>query len=149
LRRADVVGSALLLTFSLLMLLVVIPSEVSEGQWYGLSPYAYPNLICGALALFSLLLLAQAIFKKNHYEAVQQKILSLFQVFIFVLLVVVITSGVWLISVLGVLVGGPLLIISIALIMGEKRFWVLLLSSTLPVLTIYGLAIYVLKTPLP
>jgi len=35
------------------------------------------------------------------------------------------------------------------LIMGEKCFWVLLLSSTLPVLTIYGLAIYVLKTPLP
>lgn len=148
-RRADVVGSLLLITFSLLMLLVVIPSEVSDGQWYGLSPYAYPNAICGALAIFSVLLLAQAIFKKNHYEPEQQKILSLFQVFIFVLLVAVITFGVWLISVLGVLIGGPILIVLIALIMGERRLWVLLLSSTLPVLVIYGLAIYVLKTPLP
>lgn len=148
-RRADVVGSLLLLTFSLLMLLVVIPSEVSDGQWYGLSPYAYPNAICGALAIFSVLLLAQAIFKKNHYEPEQQTILSLFQVFIFVLLVAVITFGVWLISVLGVLIGGPILIVLIALIMGERRLWVLLLSSTLPVLVIYGLAIYVLKTPLP
>jgi len=149
LRRADVVGSLLLLTLSLLMLLVVIPSEVSDGQWYGLSPYAYPNTICGALAIFSVLLLAQAIFKKNHYEVEQKKILSLFQVFIFVLLVAVITFGVWLISVLGVLIGGPILIASVALIMGERRFWILLLSSVLPVLVIYGLAIYVLKTPLP
>lgn len=148
-RRADVVGSLLLLTFSLLMLLVVIPSEVSDGQWYGLSPYAYPNAVCGALAIFSLLLLGQAIFKKGHYSTDQHQILSLFQVLIFILLVSVITFGVWLISVLGVLIGGPILILSIALIMGERRLWVLLLSSVLPVLVIYGLAIYVLKTPLP
>jgi len=149
LRRADVVGSLLLLTISLLMLLVVIPSEVSDGQWYVLSPYAYPNAICGALVIFSVLLLAQALFKKNHYEPEQKKILSLFQILIFVLLVALITFGVWLISVLGVLIGGPILIMSIALIMGERRLWVLLLSSVLPVLVIYGLAIYVLKTPLP
>ncbi len=148
-RRADVVGSLFLLTFSLLMLLVVIPSEVSDGQWYGLSPYTYPNAVCGALAIFSVLLLGQAIFKKGHYSTDQTQIISPFQVLIFILLVSVITFGVWLISVLGVLIGGPILILSIALIMGERRLWVLLLSSVLPVLVIYVLAIYVLKTPLP
>ena len=148
-RRADVVGSLFLLAFSLLMLMVVIPSEVSDGQCYGLSPYTYPNAVCGALAIFSVLLLRQAIFKKGHYSTYQHQILSLFQVLIFILLVSVITFGVWLISVLGVLIGGPILIISIALIMGERRLWVLLLTSVLPVLVIYGLAIYVLKTPLP
>jgi len=149
LRKADVVGSLLLLAFSLLMLVVVIPAEVSGGKWYGLSPYAYPNAICGALAIFSLLLLGQAIFKKSHYLTDNKKILSLFQVLIFTFLVAIIIFGVWLISVLGVLIGGPLLIIFIALVMGERRLWVLFLSSVLPVLLVYGLAIYVLKTPLP
>ena len=148
-RKADVLGSILLLTFSLLMLWVVIPAEVSDGRWYGLSPYAYPNAICGALAIFSVLLLAQSIFRKERYDTDDQVNLSLFQVLIFVGLVGVIVFGVWLISVLGVLIGGPMLIMAIALIMGEKRLWVLLPSSVLPVLAVYGLAVYVLKTPLP
>lgn len=147
-RRADIVGGAFLLAFSLLMLGVIIPAEVEDGQWYGLSPYTYPNIICGAMAVFSLALLAQGIFKKSLYEE-QQTTLTLFQLSIFILLIAVILAGVWLISVAGIWIGGPLMIISIALIMGEKRPLVLAICGLAPVASIYVLAIYVLKTPLP
>lgn len=104
---------------------------------------------CVVLWLFFCVVARTGHLQKGHYSTDQTQIISPFQVLIFILLVSVITFGVWLISVLGVLIGGPILILSIALIMGERRLWVLLLSSVLPVLVIYVLAIYVLKTPLP
>ena len=147
-RQADVIGAVVLLGFSLLMLLVLIPLEVEDGAWYGLSPYFYPNLICSLLGIFAALLLAQAIFRETRYQG-QTHELSWFRFSVFLLLVGTTLAGVWLISAAGVLVGGPALILAIALIMGERRPNALVLSASLPVASVYVIATYVLKTPLP
>lgn len=147
-RQADMIGAVVLLGFSLLMLLVLIPLEVEDGAWYGLSPYFYPNLICSLLGIFAALLLAQAIFRESRYEG-QTHELSWFRFGVFVLLVGVTLAGVWLINQAGVLVGGPILILAIALVMGERRLKTLLLSASLPVVSVYLIATYVLKSPLP
>lgn len=147
-RRADIIGSVVMLGFSLLMLLVLIPLEVEDGTWYGLSPYFYPNLICSLLGIFAFLLLAQAIFRPHLYPG-QSCNLSWFQFAVFLLLVAVTLIGVWLISEIGIIIGGPLLIIAVALIMGERRVKPLLFASLVPVAVVYLIATYVLKTPLP
>lgn len=147
-RRADMIGAVAVLGFSLLMLLVLIPLEVQDGAWYGLSPYFYPNLICSLLGIFAFLLLVQAIFRPGLYQD-QSVNLSWFQFGIFLLLVVITLIGVWLISQIGILLGGPALILGVALLMGERRLQALLLSAVLPVCVVYLIATYVLKAPLP
>ena len=148
-RRADLIGGVLLLAFSLMMLWVIIPAEVSDGKWYGLSPYAYPNIICGAMALFSVLLIGQSVFKQERYRGAQGVDLTLYQLGIFLLLIITVVAGVWLISFAGFFIGSPVLIVSVALIMGERRRLVLCASAILPTLAIYALATFFLKTPLP
>lgn len=148
-RRADLIGGVFLFAVSLLMLFVIIPAEVSDGKWYGLSPYAYPNIICGAMAIFSLLLIGQSIFKKERYRGADSVDLTLFQLGVFVLLILTVIAGVWLISFAGFFIGSPVLIVAVALIMGERRLRVLASSALAPTLAIYALATFFLKTPLP
>ncbi len=147
-RLADLISGTLLLAGSLLFLFVIIPRQVADGKWYGLSPFFYPNLIAGAIGVFSLILIVQAITKKKAYEGAQVP-LSLWQVGIFLISGLLILVGIMIIDHFGMWVGGPLTILAVMLLMGERRPLVLLPTAILPVVGAFALVRFVLHIPLP
>jgi hypothetical protein len=147
-RLADLISGSLLLAVSLLFLFVIIPAQVGEGEWYGLSPFFYPNLIAGAIAVFSLWLIVQAAVGKNAYEG-REVPLSFWQIGIFLIAGLLILCGVMIVERFGIWVGGPVTILAVMLLMGERRPLVLGPTAILPVVCIYTLVRFVLHAPLP
>lgn len=147
-RLADIISGTVLLAGSLLFLFVIIPAQVAEGKWYGFSPFFYPNLIAGAIAVFSASLIVRAVTKKQDYEG-REVPLSFWQIGIFLLSGLLILGGVLAVEHLGIWIGGPLTILAVMLLMGERQPLVLILTAILPVIAIYMLVRLVLQVPLP
>lgn len=147
-RLADLVSGIILLAGSLLFLFIIIPWQVADGKWYGLSPFFYPNLIAGAIGVFSLCLIVQAVARKQAYEG-REVPLSFWQVGIFLLSGLLILGGVMTIEHFGFWIGGPLTILAIMLLMGERRPLVLVPTAILPVVCIFTVVRFVLHIPLP
>jgi len=147
-RIADLISGSVLLAGSLLFLFVIIPAQVGEGKWYGLSPFFYPNLIAGGIAVFSLWLIVQAAMGNKAYKG-REVPLSFWQIAIFLLSGLLILGGVIVVEHFGIWIGGPVTILAVMLLMGERRPLVLVPTAILPVVGIYTLVRFVLHAPLP
>lgn len=147
-RKADFIGSLIWLGFGLSMLFHIIPTHVDSGRWYGLSPYFYPQLISSLIVIFSLLMLGNCVLKPNRYQG-QTLDLSWRRFFQFLVFLVTVALGFALIARVGTLLGAPLLIVAIALLMGERSWLKIVATATLPVAAAYLLVRYVLLTSLP
>lgn len=147
-RLADLISGAVLLAGSLLFLFVIIPAQVGEGKWYGLSPFFYPNLVAGGIAIFSLALIVKAARGKKAYEG-REVPLSFWQVGIFLLSGLLILGGTMAVEHFGIWIGGPITILAVMLLMGERQPMVLIPTAILPVVCIYTLVRFVLRVPLP
>jgi len=147
-RVVDLIAGVGLLSFVAVMAFVIIPAENSEGIWHGLSPYFYPMLMLVGIAASSVGLVLQAAFKKQLYED-QPNSLSWWQLGCFLLLGVVILACVLVIDWAGMWVGGPLLIASAMIFMGERSPLVIVPTGFATVAVVHVIVTYGLKIPLP
>lgn len=147
-RKADLLSGIVLLFGSLLFLFVIIPAQVADGTWYGLSPFFYPDLIAGSIGVFSIGLIIQAVTREQAYKE-RQVPLSFWQVGIFLVCGLLILVGVLAIDFLGIWFGGPMTIISVMVVMGERRPLVIIPTAILPVVCVFLLVRFALHIPLP
>lgn len=147
-RRIDIVASVLLIAFAGVVAFVVIPRENPGGVWHGLSPYFYPMVMLGGIALGSVGLLIQAIAKPETYEAGPFPI-TRSELGFFLLIFAIILASVLLMHRFGALVGGPLLIAATMLFMGERRPHMIAIVTVATVAVTHALVKYLLQVPLP
>lgn len=147
-RKADIIGALLFLAASLLMAFVVIPAQTSKGQWYGLSPLAFPMILMGAIALASLGLLFQALMQPGKYQRIERP-MSWVQLRNYAIVSVLIVLGALAMGHLGYWVGAPATIVACMLYMGERHPLRLAATALLPPLVVFLLTHHVLGTPLP
>jgi len=147
-RKADAIAAVLFLAASLLMAFVVIPAQTAQGQWYGLSPMAFPLVLVGGIALASVGLLLQALFQPRKYDGVALP-LTWVQLRNFVIVSAVIVLGAYAMQRLGYWVGAPATIAGCMLYMGERHPLRIAATALLPPLVVFALARHVLGTPLP
>jgi hypothetical protein len=147
-RMVDLVGGAVLCVLSLILIFIVIPADDSGGRWIGLSPYLFPIVVSGAIAVFSLGLCLQAARRIDSEEETSPP-LELEQLLMFLFAMGLIVIGVFVIARAGVWIGGPLLIAMIMLFMGERNPVFILPTAILPVLVVHVLVTQFLGSPLP
>jgi hypothetical protein len=148
LRKADIIAAIGFLGASVLMAFVVIPWQTAEGQWYGLSPMAFPLVLMGGIALASLGLLLQALMQRSKYDDIEPP-LTWMQLRNFAIAALIILVGALAVEHLGFWFGAPALIAGCMLYMGEAHPLRVIPTAVLPPLVVFLLARYVLGTPLP
>lgn len=147
-RKADFVGGALLLVFALAMIFIVVPTGNVKGVWHGLSPFFYPVVMLAGIAAGSIGLLFQAWRKPQLYEG-EPNPMSIERLGFFALICMIVLGGVMVTAWLGIWVGGPLLIGSSMVFMGERNPFRIVPVSIAPVIVAYLLVTWVLHSPLP
>lgn len=147
-RRADIVGGVIMLVFSISMIFVIIPAETMQGKWTGLSPYFYPTLMSGGIGVFAIGLLAQAAMRPNYYTD-QAVPLTALQFGMFLIVTAIVFAGVLAIDKFGVWIGGATTIAAVMLFMGERKPLIILPTALVPIVVVYLVVTYVLRSPLP
>lgn len=147
-RKVDIIASIVLIAFAGIVAFVVIPGENPGGVWHGLSPYFYPMVMLGGIALSSVGLLIQALTKPGAY-ADQPMPMSWAELGFFALVSVIVLAGVLLIHWKGTWIGGPVLVAAVMIFMGELRPQRILPVAILTVAVTHVIVTYGLKIPLP
>lgn len=148
-RKVDIVAAVGLLAFVAVMLLVVIPGETSDGVWHGLSPYFYPVVMLGGIALSSIGLLVQALTRPSVYDDQPKVPLSRSELGFFLLALAIISAGVLALHWFGTWVGGVAIIAGLMLFMGELNP-LRIAAVAIPTLAVtYAIVTWGLKIPLP
>lgn len=172
-RKADLIGGIGFIAFALLMMLRIIPGETESGTTYGLSPYFYPTVMSAGILLCALGLVWQNWRRPStdperqrndvadspdgsgieHAEELQIEEASTavnpWRIAMFLLVMVIIVSGVWLIQTFGILIFGPILIAAIMVFLGETNWRIIVPTMFIPVGIVYSIVTYVLQSPLP
>lgn len=147
-RRADIVGGVMMLIFSISMIFVIIPAETMPGRWTGLSPYFYPILMSGGIGVFAIGLLAQATMRPNYYTD-QAVPLTARQFGMFLIVAAIVFAGVLAIDNFGIWIGGVLTITAVMWFMGERNPLIIAPTALVPIIVVYLIVTYVLRSPLP
>ena len=147
-RKVDVFAGVGLLVFVAVMAFIVVPRENVGGIWHGLSPYFYPMVMLGGIALGSVGLLVQALTKPKMYED-QPNPITWEELGFFLLIGAIVFAGVLIIHRFGMWVGGPLLIAATMIFMGELRPVRIALVALLTVAATHLVIAYALQIPLP
>lgn len=147
--RIDLAGGASLALLGFLMIFVIIPLGTEQGSYYGLSPTFFPTLLSSLMTACALGLTAQAAYRIYRRAPSQPVPISAWNLAMFLIAVAIVTGGVVVIRLFGILVGGPLLIAALMILLGERSPLHIVLTATLPVGLYYLLAIHVLRTPVP
>jgi hypothetical protein len=147
-RRSDICAGAALVVLGLFVLFVVIPAEAEGDTWSGVSPLFFPTIIAAGFTLASAGLVLQAWLRPATYAGMEAPA-KWRDIGFFLVACAVIGSGVLLIHGIGILWGGPVLVGSVMLFMGERSLRRILPISILPVTVIYFFVTKVLNAPLP
>ena len=148
-RRIDIVAAIGLLGFVALMVFVIIPSESSEGVWYGLSPYFYPMVMLAGIALASIGLLVQALTRPGIYQDQPKVPLSREELGFFLIAFGIIFASTLVLHWLGTWAGGFVMIAGLMLFMGELNP-LRIVAVAVPTLVVnYAIVTWGLKIPLP
>jgi hypothetical protein len=147
-RVVDLVAGTSILVAVAILAFVIIPAESSDGVWHGLSPYFYPALMLGGIAISSVGLLVQATLKKHLYDE-QPNPVSWWQLGCFLALSIIILVSVIIVDWFGLWVGGPLLIAATMVYMGEKKPQRIIFVGLAAVAVVHAVVTLVLRIPLP
>ncbi|MEZ5935796.1 MAG: tripartite tricarboxylate transporter TctB family protein [Alphaproteobacteria bacterium] len=147
--RADLVGGAGLTAAGLLLIFVIIPLGTEEGMYFGLAPTFFPTLLASCLTLAATALTLQAWLRLKKERGRRPGPIERWNVMMFGLAAALALGGVMMIDVFGMLIGGPVLIAAFMLFLGERHPVRILVTSVLPVLVVYVLALHVLGAPVP
>lgn len=148
-RKVDIISGLGLLAFVALMVFVVIPAEAGGGVWHGLSPYFYPMVMLGGVALSSVGLLVQALRRPEAYRNQPESPISWSEFGFFLLISALIFGSVLVLHAFGTWAGGIALIASTMVFMGEFNP-LRIAAVAIPTLAItYAIVTWALKIPLP
>lgn len=148
-RKVDIVAAIGLLAFVAVMVLVVVPGETSDGVWHGLSPYFYPMVMLGGIAVSSVGLLVQAVTRPASYDDQPKVPLSWSELGFFLLASAILFAGVLVLHWYGTWPGGIAIIAGLMLFMGEFNP-LRIAAVAIPTLAVtYAIVTWGLKIPLP
>ncbi|MBZ8134468.1 tripartite tricarboxylate transporter TctB family protein [Afifella sp. IM 167] len=151
--RADLIGGMAITAIGLLMIFVIIPATTVDGMYFGLAPTFFPTLLAACITVCAAGLVAQSLYRMRHgilRSAARRRVaLSRWKLLMFLLASAIALGGVLVIDWFGILIGGPVLIGTFMIFLGERSPLRVLLTATLPVGFIYVLALHVLGTPVP
>lgn len=147
-RKVDIASGVLFLALVAVMVFIVIPRENPGGVWHGLSPYFYPMVMLGGIALGSVGLLVQALSRPYLYDR-QPAPMTRSELGFFLLVSGIILASVLVVHRFGMWVGGPLLIAGTMIFMGELRPLRIGLVALLTVAATHLIVAYGLQNPLP
>ena len=145
--KTDLVGGVLLALTSLLLIFVIIPLGTESGQYYGLPPTFYPTVIASGLGLAAIGLIVQSLRQAKTNNSPSP--VSRWQILMFLTVSAITVTGVMVIDVFGIWYGGPLLIGTFMVYLGERNLIRIGLTAIIPVAILSVLASHVLHTPLP
>lgn len=147
-RRADLVGGALLLAFGLLFTFYILPTQTSSGRWSGLSPIFFPSVVGMFLVGSCILLLLQASFAGKSDEEEPMPV-TLRQILNTALALAIIIACIALMQYVGFFYGAVPLILGIMLYMGERNWIRLAILPTVCPVLIYQFLTSIMRVPLP
>jgi len=148
LRKYNTISGALLFITSLVFLLVVIPNETAPGEEYGMPPSFLPNIIMIVIGVLSAALLLLNLFgnKKEESDPVPITAKNWLHLLIFA---VIIMSSLLLMTVIGFIASGALMIAAYMIYMGKRKVIPVVLTSIITPIFIYGLLWYGFTILLP
>ncbi len=169
--RKDLLSGVLFSVFGLLMLAFIIPalvpvSFVPPGQ---ISPRFLPKVICGAITFFALLMLLLAYIQKRHIKASapgeddlsvvgdeapidvadSPEQPSCFYQWAPLATIGIIAIYFFLLIWIGFIPSSMVAVVSIMLIFGERRWWVIGLTTVLVPAIVWVFAVKLLHIPMP
>lgn len=147
-RRADICAGAGLLGLGLLVLFVIIPAEAEGDTWSGVSPLFFPTIVAAGFTLGAAALLVRALLSKASYGGMDAP-MRWANFGFFIVACAVIFGAVLLIDFVGILWGGPVLVGTLMLFMGERKWQRIVPMSVVPITVIYFFVTKVLNAPLP
>lgn len=147
--RADLAGGVAIALLGILLIFVVIPLQTEEGAYFGLPPTFFPILLSVGMTACAAALAVKAWLRLRSGVGLQPMPMQRRNLAMLAIAVALVVAGVVAIDFLGIVVGGPLLIASLMLFVGERSVIRIALTATLSVAAVYLLATYVLHAPLP
>ena len=147
--RADLIGGLMIMGFSLLLIFWIIPTQTASGNYFGLSPVVFPIILSAGFGLCGLGLTLQALRRLKAEGFGKELPVSASNIFFFLLIIGLVLGSVILMDFFGLIYGAPVMIAGLMLILGERSWLTILLTSTVPVAVVYLVVTYVLRAPLP
>jgi len=148
LRKYNIISGALLFITSLVFLLVVIPNETAPGEEYGMPPAFLPNIIMILIGMLSVALLLVNLFgnKKEESDPAPITLKNWLHLIIFA---VIIFSSLLLMTFIGFIASGALMIAAYMIYMGKRNIIPILLTSIATPIFIYYVLWYGFTILLP
>ncbi|WEX11958.1 tripartite tricarboxylate transporter TctB family protein [Chelativorans sp. AA-79] len=147
--RVDLLCGVGLVLFGFLLIFLVIPMATEDGMHFGLPPTFFPTLLSTGMVVCAAGLAIHAAYRIRSGAERRPVPITGWNLLMFASSMALVVTGVIIIDLLNIIVGGPLLIAGFMVFLGERNLLRILATSTLPVAAVYFLAIHVLRTPLP
>ncbi len=149
-RRSDIVSGTVVVVFSLLMIFIIVPAQISSSSEYGLDPKFFPVAVLWLLVIMGVLLVATCLGKQPDTEESEPILgprnwlfISGFSVFLVFVFIAINTLGYVLAGILTV----ALLMVALDL---RSRKWAQLVGvSILAPLIIYFALYHIFSVQLP
>lgn len=146
-RKADLSAGLVLVLFGVVMMVWVIPAQTQHVREISLQPSFYPNLAAGALVFFAVLLVIQAIARRDRGG--EEAPLLLRNWVSLVLVAGIMFAALAAFDYLGFLVGGIALVLVLMLYMGARSIPLLASVSIGTPVAIWLFFEVLLERPLP
>lgn len=147
--KVDLLSGVGLVLFGLLLIFLVIPMATEEGVHFGLPPTFFPILLSTGVVVCAAGLAIHSAYRMRTGAKSRPVPITRWNLVMFAASMALVLSGVIIIDLLNIIVGGPLLIAGFMVFLGERNLLRIAATSTIPVAAIYFLALHVLRTPLP
>ncbi len=148
LRKYNIISGALLFITSLVFLLAVIPNETAPGEEYGMPPAFLPNIIMIVIGVLSAALLLLNLLGKKKQESDPVPITANNWLHLLIFAVIILAS-LLLMTAIGFIASGALMIAAYMIYMGQRKIIPILLTSIITPIFIYYMLWYGFTILLP
>ncbi len=145
-RRADLYSAAVFFVFAIVMIVLVIPAQTTEGNAYGLPPAFLPTLAASAIGLLSAVLFVQKLLAAREEPV---RLMTMPQARTLLAAVAVLACGVAGLRYAGTWVGGSILIAGTMIILGTRKPLPIVLTILVVIGFIQILVGHILHSELP
>jgi hypothetical protein len=146
LKTQDIVSGLLLAILSIVLILVVIPRQTSDGTGFAVSPDLLPIVCAGGIFILSILLVLQRVLGRAPSEAPTMRAPQWFSLSIITLILGFSYIFFWW---GGFILGGMALVLMVLLYLGERRLPVITAVTVGAPTLLYGFFWSLLSIPLP
>ncbi len=147
-RKVDLYGGGLVFVFGLALFFWIIPATTFAGRYYGLSPAFFPRLLAVALCACAVTQILKALVSKIN-DTAEPLPVSRTGLFRALSVFGLVFASIVLIDLTDVRIGAPVLVIALALLLGERRPAVLAGLAVIPVTIAWVIVTLLLRIPMP